>query len=143
MILPNKFLNSSYGEEIREIISKGKNLSKIVHFGDIQIFEGATTYTCLLFLSKSTQGETQIFKVNQIEEWIKEEKSDTGTFQNEKLTEKEWNFQIGKNAGLFQKLEDFPTKLSDVTDLFVGLQTDGDSIYILEQIEVKADKKKK
>ena len=48
------------------------------------------------------------------------------------------DFQIGKNAGLFQKLEDFPTKLSDVTDLFVGLQTDGDSIYILEQIEVKS-----
>ncbi len=142
LILPNKFLNSSYGEEIRGIISKGKNLSKIVHFGDIQIFEGATTYTCLLFLSKSTQDETQIFKVNQIEDWIKEEKSDTGTFQNEKLTEKEWNFQIGKNAGLFQKLEDFPTKLSDVTDLFVGLQTDGDSIYILEQVEVKADKVK-
>lgn len=142
LILPNKFLNSSYGEEIRGIISKGKNLSKIVHFGDIQIFEGATTYTCLLFLSRSMQDETKFFKVDQIEEWIKEEKSDTGTFANEKLTEKEWNFQIGKNAGLFQKLEDFPTKLSDVTDLFVGLQTDGDSIYILEQIEVKADKVK-
>jgi type I restriction-modification system DNA methylase subunit len=138
-ILPHKFLNSSYGEGIRDILSKGKNLSKIVHFGDIQIFEGATTYTCLLFLSKSMQRETHFYKVNHIEEWIKEEKSDTGIFQNEKLTEKEWNFQIGKNAGLFQKLDDFPTKLLDVTDLFVGLQTDGDSIFILEQVEVESD----
>jgi hypothetical protein len=44
-ILPHKFFNAQYGEALREIISKGKHLSHVVHFGDKQIFKGAITYT--------------------------------------------------------------------------------------------------
>jgi len=45
-ILPHKFFNAQYGEPIRKIISAGKHLSEVVHFGDQQVFAGATTYTC-------------------------------------------------------------------------------------------------
>src|SRR3989338_3475730 len=40
-ILPHKFFNAKYGEPLRGLI--GKHLSQVVHFGDLQIFEGATT----------------------------------------------------------------------------------------------------
>ena len=52
-ILPHKFFNAQYGEGLRGIISKGKHLSHVIHFGDQQVFKGATTYTCLLFLEKN------------------------------------------------------------------------------------------
>ena len=52
-ILPHKFFNAQYGEPLRGVISSGKHLAKVVHFGDQQVFEDATTYTCLLFLDKS------------------------------------------------------------------------------------------
>ncbi len=51
-ILPHKFFNSQYGQPLREIISQGRSLAAVVHFGDQQVFTGATTYTCLLFLEK-------------------------------------------------------------------------------------------
>ena len=41
-----------YGEPLRSVIAKGKHLKEIVHFGHQQVFENATTYTCLLFLGK-------------------------------------------------------------------------------------------
>ncbi|MBU2226593.1 MAG: Eco57I restriction-modification methylase domain-containing protein, partial [Proteobacteria bacterium] len=47
-ILPHKFFNAQYGEPLRNLLAKGKHLSEVVHFGDAQIFTGATTYTCLL-----------------------------------------------------------------------------------------------
>jgi len=51
-ILPHKFFNAQYGQPLRSIISEGKHLSHVVHFGDEQVFEGATTYTTLMFLIK-------------------------------------------------------------------------------------------
>ena len=52
-ILPNKFLKTDYGAGIREFITAKKALSEIVDFGAEQVFT-ATTYTCLLFLSKQS-----------------------------------------------------------------------------------------
>lgn len=49
-ILPSKFFATDYGENLRDLISKNQSLEKIVDFGHLQIFEQATTYTCLLFL---------------------------------------------------------------------------------------------
>ena len=59
-ILPNKFLNSQVGENLRAILSEGKHLEKLVHFGGLQIFRGATTYTCLLFLDREGKKQAKI-----------------------------------------------------------------------------------
>ena len=51
-ILPHKFFQAQMGEKNRTMIFQNNCLSKIVDFTTNQIFENATTYTCLLFLSK-------------------------------------------------------------------------------------------
>ncbi len=51
-ILPNKFLNADYGRNIRNLIVHNSALWQILDFKDYQIFDSATTYTCLLFLRK-------------------------------------------------------------------------------------------
>ena len=53
-ILPNKFLNSQAGENLRALLSSGRYLERIINFGAFQIFSGATTYTCLLFLDRQS-----------------------------------------------------------------------------------------
>jgi hypothetical protein len=53
MILPNKFLSASYGAGLRSLIKEKALLFGIVDFGASQVFNQATTYTCLLFLKKS------------------------------------------------------------------------------------------
>jgi len=68
-ILPHKFFNAHYGESLRSLIAKGKHIEQIVHFGDQQIFEGATNYTCLMFLSKKATKEFRINKVANIQDW--------------------------------------------------------------------------
>ena len=49
-ILPHKFFNAQYGEPLRDLISKGRYLSHVVHFSDQQVFAGVTTYFTLSIL---------------------------------------------------------------------------------------------
>jgi hypothetical protein len=51
-ILPSKFFATDYGAALRGIISQARSLRRVVDFGQAQVFEGASNYTCLLFLSR-------------------------------------------------------------------------------------------
>ena len=48
-ILTNTFFGANYGKGLRTFLSKPKAVSGIVNFGDQQVFEGASTYTAILF----------------------------------------------------------------------------------------------
>jgi type I restriction-modification system DNA methylase subunit len=133
-ILPHKFFNSKYGQPLRYIIASGRTLDKIVHFGDNQVFDKATTYTCLLFLNKIARKKFNYVKVDDLNKWRLSNYSIEGEISYNNVSDEEWNFIVGPGAKLFRKLEKLPVKLGDISHLFVGLQTNGDDIYILKEI---------
>jgi hypothetical protein len=137
-ILPHKFFNAKYGEPLRSAIAQGKHLSHIVHFGDQQVFDGATNYTCLLFLDKSGNKEFQFEKTGDLEEWRDTGEATEGTISASKATASEWNFTVGKGAALFEKLSKMPVKLGDVAEMFVGLQTSADTVFLFKDSEKRA-----
>ena len=68
-ILPHKFFNAQYGKPLRALVAKGNHLAETVHFGDQQVFVGATTYTCLLFLDKAGTTKCRFLKVDDLNLW--------------------------------------------------------------------------
>ena len=52
-IMPNKWLQAGYGEGLRGYFLT-KEFNQLIDFGDLQIFEGATTYPCI-FLAKNSE----------------------------------------------------------------------------------------
>lgn len=66
-IMPNKWMQANYGKELREYLLS-YNLLSLVDFGDIQIFDEATTYPCVLTAIKSNHG-TKI-KVSNVKELV-------------------------------------------------------------------------
>ncbi len=135
-ILPHKFFNAKYGEPVRELIAKGEHLQAVVHFGDQQIFAGATTYTCLLFLNKQPQKHLHFVQAHDLKGWRFEGKQVNGEIASGKVVNAEWNFVIGSNVTLFEKLSKISTKLKDVTDrIFQGIKTSADKIYIVNVLE--------
>ena len=52
-IMPNKWLQAGYGKELRAYFLQ-KRLEKLIDFGDIQIFDGATTYPCIFIGSNAS-----------------------------------------------------------------------------------------
>jgi len=133
-ICPHKFFNSKYGEPVRGLIAKGKHLSHVVHFGDQQVFDGATTYTCLLFLSESPVRECRLAKVDALVAWRTAGKAIEGTVKSRQVTGDEWNFAVGDGAALFAKLSRTPSKLGDVANIYVGLQTSADPVFLFKDV---------
>jgi len=56
-ILPNKFFESQAGEGLRKFLTEESKIRRILDFKQHQVFDGATTYTCLLFLSSGSVPE--------------------------------------------------------------------------------------
>jgi hypothetical protein len=55
-IIPNKWMRAGYGSALRDYV-KNFRISEIVDFGDLPVFEEATTYPCVMLLQKSPAGE--------------------------------------------------------------------------------------
>ena len=53
MVISRKFSHIESGKALRKILSRGSHVTRLVDFGNAQLFDGRTTYTCLLFLSKT------------------------------------------------------------------------------------------
>jgi hypothetical protein len=140
-ILPHKFFNAQYGEPLRGVIAHGKHLAKIVHFGDQQVFESATTYTCLMFLDKAGHDEFEFERVQNLKDWRVAQMSEAlktsdvlaGKISINLVTESEWNFAVGKSAELFEKLASMPVKLGDVAERMAqGIRTSANEIYVVD-----------
>ena len=132
-ILPHKFFNAKYGEPIREIISKGNHLTRVVHFGDQQVFVGATTYTCLLFLKKYNSNPLVFERVSNLEGWQKRSLGVSASIDLLDIPSSEWNFAVGKGSTLFERLMNLPVKLGDLSKIFVGLQTSADVVFLFKE----------
>jgi len=140
-ILPHKFFNAQYGEPLRGLVSKGKHLAEVVHFGDQQVFSGATTYTCLMFLDKAGVESCRYVNVDDLTSWnLGGQKSPTeGTIPASIVTHTNWAFTIGRGAALLEKLRAMPHTLENMTDrIFQGIKTSADKIYIVEEVDRKA-----
>ena len=141
-ILPHKFFNAQYGEPLRELIAKGRHLAEVVYFGDQQIFGGATTYTCLLFLDRGGSKECRIAKVEDLTEWRTSGKVVEGSLPAARITSTEWNFAVGRGATLFERLSNMPVKLAHVTSrMYQGPITSADTVYLFK--EFRAGKRAK
>lgn len=63
-----------------------------------------------------------------------------GVVPASKITSAEWVFAVGPDAALLQRLDQWPLKLRQVADLFVGIQTDADDVFIVEEIRRSRDR---
>lgn len=133
-ILPHKFFNAKYGYNIRSFLSSKQNLSEIVHFGSEQVFETATTYTCLIFLQNKKCKNLKFSQVPNLIEWKNEGKCKRGDISNSNFNSDEWQFALGNSAKLFNKLEKIPTRLDTIANrIFQGFKTGADPVFILEK----------
>lgn len=140
-ILPHKFFNAQYGEPLRLLISQGKHLAEIVHFGDQQVFDGATTYTCLLFLDKPSRSVFGFTSVPDLDVWRREGIATQGTQDAAQVGASEWNFSSGAGGGLFKKLHAMPLRLGDIAaKIAQGIRTSANEVYVLDVSSVDGDR---
>ena len=130
-IVPHKFMNIASGEVLRGYLAEEKVVHKIVHFGTNQAFRGRSTYTCILILQKTHQDDFQISFVSDWNRFLFEHSIEWDTYKESQLSEAPWTFIP---HDIIKRLESLQEKCSDlrtVADIFVGVQTSNDKIYII------------
>jgi hypothetical protein len=71
--------------------------------------------------------------------WLQTQFGTEGVLPTQSVTAAEWNFVVGKGSTLFDRLKAMPVKLGDVADIFVGLQTSADDVFILRFVSETAN----
>lgn len=130
-IVPHKFMNIQAGQKLRELLSENAHVEKIVHFGTFQIFKSRTTYTCILVLAKRQQENFKIAFVKDVNRFLFERSTDYLEYRSGYLSSQPWAFLPQNVIDHLNQIEPNCVKLKSVADIFVGLQTSADEIYII------------
>jgi type I restriction-modification system DNA methylase subunit len=141
-IVTNKFIQADYGEGIRDYLSESKFIRELIDFGDQQVFDDATTYTVLTFLSSRPIEALKYALIRKLERTLDQlmtvknnEKLDESSItmliqRTDTLSERPWVFLKNREEEILDKMRDYNT-LSKIARIFVGLQTSADTVYVM------------
>ncbi|MFO7864489.1 MAG: TaqI-like C-terminal specificity domain-containing protein [Salinivirgaceae bacterium] len=137
-IVPNKWLRAGYGKNLRPFIKK-QAIENILDFGDLPVFEEATTYPLILHLSKNTPKDT-FMAINV--ETLKFENSLKQYAENNKisvlvkgLNDKGWSLNDVKIQKLLMKIFAQGTTLQEYTNgnIFYGIKTGLNEAFVIDE----------
>ena len=118
LITPNTFLFTETARALRLHFATNKNLLQITNYGDIQLFEGATTYSAITIFNNR---KNQNFKFQKA---VSEKTFEEKTVDFSELKEPFWQLTTEKNEVIKGK------KLKEICNIHVGITTLCDSAYI-------------
>lgn len=145
-IFPHKFFNSSSSTVFRDYLKSGKYIDKIAHFGANMIFDDADTYTCIAQFNKTPNDgflfQRFPFKSDFQALMIQENDYAFITYSMlEKASElygsNQWIlFDNEVGFELFEKIYGHSKLFQNTfSEIFVGLQTSRDSLYVVECLD--------
>jgi len=127
-ITPNTFLYTETARNLREFFAKGGYIRKIFNYGDIQLFDDATTYSAITIVTKKPKKSFDYYVALTKDEF----KYRVIEFK-ELLGQKSWRL----STDLHEKVKG--VRLGDICSIHVGITTLCDKAYIfpIEPIDDK------
>ena len=139
-IIPHKFMTIQSGRALRQLITSGNLLEEIVHFGVQQVFgRQAANYTCLLVMDRSGQSEVNVERVEALEPWRYGRPGHLSVLPSTDLTDEAWQFADAETREIFARVRASCTReLGEAAEIFVGVQTSADPVYMFRAISETA-----
>ena len=140
-IFPNKWMRAGYGKPLRTFLMD-KNIEEIIDFGDLPVFEEATTYPLILTMSKREAQKT--FKSVELKSL---DFGDLGTFITENAQtvamsglSAEGFSMGGENGELLEKLKQNSITLSEYVsgEAYYGIKTGLTEAFMINELTKKA-----
>ena len=142
-ILPHKFFNAQYGEPVRKLVAQGKHICQSCSLWRPADLRKCDNLHLPDVFEQAGRDEFEFTRISDLENWRGSQSQTSEVFETSEVSgtinaatslQAEWNFSVGKDAGLFEKLSQMPTKLENVTlRIFQGIKTSADKIYIVEE----------
>ncbi|NOQ34191.1 MAG: N-6 DNA methylase, partial [Methanosarcinales archaeon] len=135
-IVANKWMRANYGKPLRQWL-KTKRIEEIVDFGDLSVFQNATTYPCIM---RICNGEpSSIFEVTHVETL---EFSDLGTYVEEhrhavnqdELDDGGWSLVDGQTQAVLDKLRKTGIPFGEYVDgkIYYGIKTGLNEAFVID-----------
>lgn len=111
-IMPNKWLQAGYGEKLRSYFL-AKDLEVLIDFGDIQIFEGATTYPVIFIANNLSAKETfraGMLKKELMNDFLRNVEESLAEYKTEDYSGETWVISSLEETRLLDRLnKKFPS----------------------------------
>ncbi len=130
LILPSKFLTTDYGHRIRQYLLEYNLISEIIDFEAHQVFDIATTYTCIIFLDRKEKNALQFFQTEPSSLIHKENYKYSKLYSE--LLEKTWILDNDQYAEIVKKVKADTISLKEMPCMMSrGSSTGNDKIFII------------
>lgn len=144
VIVPHKFMATQAGRPLRSILSCGRLLEEVTHFGAQQVFGDVANYTCILIADRTGQEQLTLERVIDVDRWRYGQPGVLSPVPAAALSAEPWEIAEPAAMAAFDRMRQaHAARFGAVADIFVGLQTSADDVYALkaaaetaEQIEV-------
>jgi len=133
-ITPNKWMERKYGMELR-LFLKRYDLFQIINYGELKIFEDASTEPAILILSKNiSPNNVKYFGVKTLE-IAKSLDYSFQEFDKELLDDAIWKFTNKKITSILNKFKDTDMNLSKYTQggVYYGVKTGMNEAFIIDE----------
>lgn len=135
-IVANKWLRANYGEPLRTWM-KRQCIEEIVDFGDLPVFQKATTYPCILRIKK--RGPEKTFFSAQIKsleftDLVELVEKDCYAVNQGRLSDKGWSLSDERTKDLLEKLNSRGKPLGEYVDkkVFYGIKTGFNKAFVID-----------
>jgi hypothetical protein len=135
-IVANKWMRANYGQPLRAWL-KEQYIEEIIDFGDLQIFQGATTYPCIIRITKSkphtsfdvTQVKTLDFQ--NLSDYVKENHYSVNQLA---LDDKGWSLTDERTQALLSRLKESGISLNDYVSgkIYRGVLTGLNEAFVID-----------
>ena len=136
-IMPNKWLQAGYGKKLREFFLT-KQLNTLIDFGDIQIFEGATTYP-VIFLAEQNQPQKSftgaLLKARKPFDFESNVSANLCEFETNKFSGDTWIISSEQNNSLLTRLSKLFVSLKEYIkgEANYGIKTGFSEAYFIDE----------
>jgi len=140
-IQPSMFMRRQYGEGLRKHLSQNSSVVEVVDLSEIQVFEGATNYTCIFTVAPKGKSESEFPVYTPRSENIpilNPEKMDHYTLQNSELDGSPWRIIPPNVVKILDTIPEEFEALGDRTEsISEGVHTGCNEAFFIDKEEAQ------
>ena len=137
-IIPNKWMQTGYGQPLRAFLLQ-KQLLNIIDFGDLQVFDEATTYPCILEIANSEPSNafnsTVLKTLDFGEDFARFSKKQSNKIEIKNLSDETWILSNSADQKILTKLKENCVSLSEYVggSSFRGILTGLTEAFVIDE----------
>lgn len=137
IIVANKWMRANYGKALRNFL-KDVGLQSVIDFGDLPVFEEATTYPCIISVLKDVKDDSltsvnvDSLNFNSLAIYCKE---NAFNISFDSLGQEGWALVNHKVSSLLTKIRNVGTSLGEYTEgkIFYGIKTGLNEAFVIDE----------